>query len=138
MAYLEGVEQYKRGESSIGRGKSRTFFINSINRIYPGEFRESHLKKLYEMVRCGLFHNGMIKGGVVISDSFEYSLKFERDGAEIRINPEKLLEDVRRDFDQYIDLLKNDPESRKNFDSMFSVLPESREGNSAEAESYLA
>ena len=33
LSYLEGVEQYRRGETSHNR--SRQFFIEAVNRLYP-------------------------------------------------------------------------------------------------------
>ena len=126
MAYLEGVEQYKTGMESNGR--SNEFFINSVKRMYPSKFCDVELRKLYSKSRCGLFHNGMVKGGVIFRNSYDDVIKFEQNGEVIKINPQKLLQDVERDFDRYIKELKNidnsrrDEKARKNFDRMFSVL----------------
>ena len=129
MAYLEGVEQYKTGIDSSRRSKD--CFLDSIKRLYPDKYIDGDIGKLYSKSRCGLFHNGMVKGGVIFSYSYEDVIKFEQNGEVIKINPRKLLQDVESDFDRYIKELKNIDNSRRdennrtareNFDRMFSVL----------------
>lgn len=124
MSYLEGVEQYKTGVDSTGR--SSEFFIKSINRLYPNKYQKRYLTKLYSKSRCGLFHSGMVKGGVVFNNDFNEALSFENNGERIRINPTVLLSDISIDFDEYIsDLSKSDIDSckilRENFDRLFNV-----------------
>lgn len=123
MSYLEGVEQYKTGRSS--NGNSQACFISSINRVYPNLFITQHIKNLYVKSRCGLFHNGMVKEGVLLSNGYGTAIKFSEDGTTIKINPSKMLHDLRHDFENYITDLKHDigtNELRDNFDKMFSVL----------------
>ena len=129
MAYLEGVEQYKTGIESNRRSKK--CFVDSVKRMYPDKFRDEDLNKLYIKSRCVLFHNGMVKGGVIFNNLYVDVVRFEQNGEVIRINPQKLLRDVENDFDRYISELKNtnnirrDENSRtarENFDRMFSVL----------------
>ena len=68
MAYFEGVEQYKTGIASSSRSKD--CFRDSIKRLYPEKFQDKKIDKLYAKSRCGLFHNGMVKGGVIFSYDF--------------------------------------------------------------------
>ena len=121
MSYIEGVEQYRTGTSS--HKKSFDFFKLSIKRLYPEEnFDDTDIKRLYSDSRCGLFHNGMIKSGVVFSDTFNKALQFEEQ--KVKINPRKLLEDIQRDFDTYIDVLQDGNDSfvaRGNFDRIFKI-----------------
>lgn len=126
MSYIEGVEQYKAGESS--NRQSRQFFINSVNRIYPEIFTDIEIQQLYSKSRCGLFHNGMVSGGVIFNNqTFEHPIEFENE--VIKINPNKLLTDIEIDFSNYIQKLNvinsNDRETtelQQNFDSMFTVI----------------
>lgn len=129
MSYIEGIEQYKRGESS--RSHSREFFISSMNRIFPDIEDESHLVKLYTKTRCGLFHNGMVSGGVLFNNNdFNQALAFENNGDGILINPRLLLQALILDFRLYIDQLASYeqdatdpvPMERENFERMFSIL----------------
>lgn len=126
MSYVEGVEQYKTGIESNRRSKE--CFVDSIKRLYPSTFQERDLKKLYVKTRCGLFHNGMVKGGVIFNNTFPEAIEFENNGEDIKINPTRLLRDLKHDFSIYIRELKSVGISdqlrvlRENFDRMFSVL----------------
>lgn len=119
LAYFEGIEQYRTGSSS--RGYSSEFFKNSLNRIYGERFRNDDLDDLYSEARCGLFHNGMVSGKIIIDYDFEYSIEIP-DDSTIKINPKKLLKDIKIDFKKYIKDLKNTSniDLRVNFDQMFS------------------
>ena len=129
MSYFEGVEQYKTGIRSNGR--SGKYFKDSVKRLYPNKFRDIELGKLYSKSRCGLFHNGMVKGGIVFSAGFSESIKFQNNGDRIEVNPKLLLEDIKEDFEKYINELKstnnpNDETKRENFNKIFTVLEDER------------
>lgn len=122
MSYIEGVEQYRTGIESTRRSKE--CFVDSFKRLYPNEYRDDHLKRLYDKARCGLFHNGMVKGGVIFNNAFQRPIEFQDNGETIKVNPKKLLYDIKDDFERYINELKT-PDSkslRGNFDRMFTVL----------------
>ncbi|MBD2497898.1 hypothetical protein [Nostoc sp. FACHB-280] len=126
MSYFEGVEQYKTG--MISNGRSKDYFKNSIKRIYPDKsFQNSDLNKLYSKTRCGLFHNGMVKGGVIFNNNYPEPIEFINDGELIKVNPTQLLQDIQNDFENYINELKSTDSdksqiARQNFAQMFSVL----------------
>lgn len=119
MSYLEGVEQYIRGESS--NNNSREFFTSAISRIYPNKYSPYHLEEFYREARCGMFHTGMVRGKIIISYSFNESIEFE-DSSTITVNPQKLLEDIKSDFKAFIVKLKTDSNSRSKFDRMYSNI----------------
>jgi len=118
LSYLEGVEQYRSGRSS--NRHSRAFFISAMNRLYPNMFNDFQLSDFYTEARCGLFHNGMVGGRIIINNRYNQDIEF--DGDEIRISPSKLLKDVINDFDQYLLSLANDQTSRDNFDRMYTNI----------------
>lgn len=120
LSYIEGVEQYRQGRHS--NGQSRIFFIDSMNRIYPNRFSQQDLGDLYREARCGLFHNGMVQGRIIINNSFPNSLNFNN--GDVEISPLKFLRDIRSDFQNYIQDLRNpnNTQLRNNFNSMFSNL----------------
>lgn len=122
LSYIEDVEQYRRGLSS--NGQSRDFFISSMNRIYPNRYSPQELGDLYREARCGLFHNGMVQGRIIINNSFSNSLTFNINNGDIEISPSKFLRDIRADFHNYIQELRNinNIQLRNNFDNMFSNL----------------
>lgn len=117
LSYLEGIEQYKQGKSSKEHG-SCNFFVQSMHKLYPNKFENYQLKDLYDDARCGLFHNGMTKGAVIISNRFLESIKFLN--GDIKINPSKFLNDIKDDFDSYIVKLKEDEDARNLFAKMYS------------------
>lgn len=119
LSYIEGVEQLRVGLSSNNR--SRQYFINSMNRIYPNKFNDYQLGEFYSQARCGLFHNGMVQGKIIIKNSFNCSIEFI-DDYDIRISPIKLLKDLSLDFENYIIQLRQDETSRINFNRMYSNI----------------
>lgn len=121
LSYLEGVEQYRRGQNSNGR--SRQFFIYSVNRLYPNEFTDAQLSDLYSQARCGLFHTGMVDGKIIINSEFDRPIEFP-DDQTIKINQRLLLIDIKRNFNNYLGVLReqNEGESRRKFDQMFTNL----------------
>jgi len=130
MSYIEGVEQYKSGRSSANR--SRECFIDSLKKIYPNKFSNDELQRLYDKSRCGLFHNGMVKEGVIFNnDDFPEPLAFDENEEYIKINPTLLLADLEKDFNSYLQKLReslthhdnNELQNlRNNFDTMFNVI----------------
>jgi hypothetical protein len=120
MSYLEGVEQYRQGQSS--NGDSNNTFRRALNRMYPNQYEDNDLRSLYIESRVGLFHDGMVRGNVIINNSFPSSLLFEN--GNIKISPKKLLDDIKGDFKQYIKDLRNleNEELRNNFNNMFTLI----------------
>jgi len=120
LSYIEGVEQYRQGISS--NGQSRRFFVDSMERIYPNNYNQQDLGDLYREARCGLFHNGMVQGRIIINNSFPISLSFNN--GDIEISPSKFLRDIKTDFQNFIQELRNqnNTQLRNNFDNMFSNL----------------
>ena len=120
MSYLEGVEQYRQGRSS--NGDSNNTFRRALDRIYPNQFDDNDLRSLYRETRVGLFHDGMVRGNVIINNGFPSSLSFENEN--IKISPKKLLDDIKEDFNKYIQELKNtdNTEPRNNFNNMYILI----------------
>lgn len=116
LSYLEGIEQYKKGVPSDRN--SKRFFVESMQRLYPNKFENYQLEDLYSDARCGLFHNGMVKGAVIINNKFSESIRFSN--GDIEISPSKFLKDIKEDFDNYITKLKEDEEARNLFAEMYS------------------
>ena len=122
MAHIEGIQQYKQGESS--NRQSSSFFKESIRTIFPSldNLTIQKLDDIYAKVRCGLFHESMVKDGVIFSYGFESPIHVIDD--DIRINPRLLLEAIIDDFDTYITKLKNSfsEELTDNFKGRYNVI----------------
>lgn len=127
IAYIEGVEQYMRGESSettrTQRGRSKEFFREGMRRIFNLRETDEILNDFYSQVRCGLFHTGMTQNKVIINRTFQEPINFSEQDT-IKINPKMFLSQVRIDFNAYIKSLRNpnNRTERYNFDIMFSNL----------------
>ncbi|WP_148288347.1 hypothetical protein [Prochlorothrix hollandica] len=119
-SYFEAVEQYRTGQSSFG--KTGKFFKNSIKRVIKdGNFDNSELNNLHSKFRCGLFHNGMTKKGVIFNFDSEKAIKFQ--DSMIIINPQRLFILIEEDFDQYLYELRDTRSTtvRENFNRIFSI-----------------
>lgn len=119
MSYIEGIEQYIKGESS--NGSSADFFVNSMKRIFGVDCTDRNYRDLYSEARCGLFHNGMVKGKIIIKYTYRDPINFI-DAENIHLNPKLMLGIIKEDFIDYIDKLKEEGDLRNNFDLMFSIV----------------
>lgn len=120
VSYIEGVEQYRKGEDSNRR--SQEFFSRSVRRIFNIQnVSNDQISSLYKHLRCGLFHNGMSGDAVVLNRKIKSALVFS-DRGTIDINPKLFLAAVVQDFNQYLNDLDNDIQLRDNFSRMFSVI----------------
>ena len=122
VAYIEGNEQYRRGESSNGRSKK--FFRYGFQRIFHmSESENNKIDMLYNHLRCGLFHNGMSGDMVVLNRKLKEPVVFSSRGT-IDINPKLFVSAVLEDFRCYIESLRDSSNERlrTNFDSMFDVV----------------
>lgn len=120
-SYIEGVEQYRSGRTSVGRSKE--MFFDSMDRIFGLQgVDKPHLENLYKPLRCGLFHNGMSGDMIVLDCNFENAINFSV--TTIDINPKLFLEAIIGDFNKYIEDLSNheNEELRFNFDKMFDIV----------------
>jgi len=109
LAQVEGIEQYRRGESS--EGQSGDFFRSGLKEIFSlTNADDPWLKNFYRFVRCGLFHDGMTAPRVFIENRFPHALEF--DGKYIRISPNKFLDAVIGYFEKYVAQLK-DPANKE-------------------------
>jgi len=99
IAYIEGNQQFREGKMS--ENNSKKFFIKGVRRIFDKEnVPEDILKDYYKQIRCGLFHDGMTRGNVVISGEFPDPLRYTN--GIIKINPHKFLGKIKEDFQRYV------------------------------------
>ncbi len=119
LSYIEGVEQYRDGAESTGGSKAT--FRRGVKRLYPHFNDDNQIDNLYSQGRCGLFHDGMVRGQIIIDSSFPDSIKFETNN-DIKINPKKLLNDIVSDFSDYINSLITNEDAREKFNRMFTNI----------------
>ena len=95
-----------------------------MQRIFSIEGHPDQLNDFYNQVRCGLFHSGMTRNRVIINREREsLTIDFSEINV-IKINYKKFYHKVRKDFEGYLKILKNQRDSaeKTNFNQMFSNL----------------
>ncbi|MFW0696702.1 hypothetical protein ACN09X_09960 [Aliarcobacter butzleri] len=102
-AYIEAIQQYKTNTSS-DRGNSKNTFTNSIKIIFNINSEEV-LNAIYTALRCGLFHNSMIKENIRLTRLADEI--FSESHGLITINCIKFYEQIKNDFNEYIIDLNN-------------------------------
>ena len=120
IAYIEGNQQFREGKMS--ENNSKKFFIKGVRRIFDKEnVPEDILKDYYKQIRCGLFHDGMTRGNVVISGEFPDPLRYTN--GIIKINPHKFLGKIKEDFQRYVSDLEQgyDKKLIENFVKRFDL-----------------
>ena len=65
----------------------------------------------------------MVRKGIIIKNTYEQPIWFENSN-NIKINPKKLLIDIKKDFNKYLKDLRNinNIELRDKFNSKFTVI----------------
>jgi hypothetical protein len=117
-SYYEAIESLCRGESS--KNKSKEFFVAGFRRIFntdhPGI--EKAASAIYEHVRCGLAHEGMLTYKVQYSRAAQRaflltypkrvdgSLNIEAEVTSIVVNPVRIFQGTRLHFIGYVSSLR--------------------------------
>jgi hypothetical protein len=120
LGYVEGIQQYVEGAGSDTGSKD--CFVRGIKRIFTLDDRyDTLIENLYKGARCGLFHNFMTSSSISISGDYPDVILFNNN--VISINPHKFIDCIRKDFEKYVEDLKNKENIvvRSNFEKRFSV-----------------
>ena len=120
--YFEMIHQYRTGRSSENRSKQA--FVEGLEHVLPNVFDVHQKTTIYKRVRCGMFHNGFVKQGVLISSDYPEAISIAAGSRELEnvlINPHALCGILRRHFVDYISILKDpvNAEERAKFERMF-------------------
>jgi len=128
MNYFEMIAKYRAGYTKDGQSKD--FFRQGVRTVFPeidtwppdvfGDF----ITALYSNVRCGLYHIGMPKPTVIVTDVKAIApIRYYPDGQKVILNPDKLVQVIQAHFAEYISALKNvtNVEIRTNFEARFNV-----------------
>ncbi|HWB64168.1 MAG TPA: hypothetical protein VG603_11695 [Chitinophagales bacterium] len=133
FSYFETISIYQRGEDS--HNKSRLFFKEGFLSVFPNilswqsDIRKEALTILYEHGRCGFYHNGMSKKGIMILDQnepnfpkdtiFSYNPQYQI----VFIDLNKFMPAIKAHFDTYIRRLKSgDIKAKENFEKALQIL----------------
>lgn len=129
FSYIEGVAQFRYGETS--ENNSQSIFSRKFKEIFNKggqslEHMDKIIKIIYESARCGLFHDGMSRGHFNITREIPTPIGYIPDINTVIINPIHFLSNVKKDFEEYILLLKDEKNQdlRNNFQKIWDILLE--------------
>src|SRR5258708_2440380 len=121
-SYFEWIESFRRGKDS--RKGSEEFFKSTFQRLFP-EIASSAAAVdaadiLYHDLRCGLYHEGLMRGRIVFQREGE-AIEIRNSPPQVVINANAFLDTVVTDFDQYLDQLRGRTacELKSNFETMW-------------------
>ncbi|MBI3410832.1 MAG: hypothetical protein HY040_21050 [Planctomycetes bacterium] len=127
-AYFEMIQQFIDGRESVeedGNGKLKShswdFFKRGFKEVYPDpQWTDASIKKIYRVVRCGMYHGGMPKVGCHLSRYFQPGFHLCRN--EIHVNPAAVVREIGQHFERYMQSLKIDQARQANFVAMCRIL----------------
>lgn len=125
VSYFEMIAKYQDGFNKDGL--SQQYFSKGFENVFPtffgtpNEIKQRILKKLYNDVRCGLYHSGITGRNIVLSGDFGFPIAFQTPPDTVQINPHKLVPALKLHFQSYVRKLR-DPKNvdlRSNFEIVF-------------------
>ena len=114
LAFLEGFAVFYYGEDSDKR--SKVFFGRGLRLVFPclddlsDDQRDAVESSFYRHVRCGLFHLGMPRTGVILQDSGKplgFDLTADNKVAAIFVDRHELVQAIRTRFETYVNELRD-------------------------------
>lgn len=133
-SYFETIASFMQGQSS--KNKAGEFFSIGFRNVFP-EFESQVVAKgvtdvaaelrrvadaYYTEIRCGLFHEAMVRAGTVIVKGANHTIQVVEDfttkNLRLEVDPFHLLNRVQSHFTSYITKLRNTDEvqTRTNFE----------------------
>ena len=122
------MSKYKNGFIAVG--DSEKYFKLGVTDVFNNlkllniNVVNTFLDKLYDYVRCGLYHTGLTEGPVILTGSHPKSLDITNNLQTLVVNPHLLVKDVKKHFDSYITDLrnKNNTDLRLKFERRFDYI----------------
>ena len=124
FSYFEFIAIFLNGEDS--HSKSKRFFNQGFLSVFPDlsgkpeSIVDELLEILYKNARCGFFHSGMVKKGILLHDH-DKIISFQN--GNIFIDRYKFVGAIKRHFNKYIEDLRNgNTELTKNFLKAWDIV----------------
>ena len=126
-SYFEMIGMYINGPGLMG---SKKYFEAGARAVFSELQTETKrhvrwfLRSLYKNLRCGLYHQGMTRAGIILTGDTTQPYRFKDLGSgasRIIINPRLLVEHLSDHFDSYVKTIEDssNPRERANFEEMF-------------------
>jgi hypothetical protein len=119
FSYFETIAQYLQGASS--HCQSAAFFEYGFRDVYPAScFQGYQIRNVYANIRCGMYHSGLTRPGVNISEGHQPTFRFDMND-RLLVNPFTLVVDVKQHFVAYVTRLRGglDADLRQRFETVF-------------------
>jgi hypothetical protein len=127
-SYIEMIAMYVNGPGLMG---SKKYFEAGAKSVFPELHKENRrhvrwfLKSLYKNLRCGLYHQGMTRAGILLSGDPRQPYEFHDLGSgasQIVINPKLLVDHLSNHFTSYVSTISNpaNMSERARFEAMFA------------------
>jgi len=129
LSYFEMIAKYSDGY--VGE-ESAEYFKKGIRMVFPNasQIEEKELKSLlddllsilYGGARCGAYHAGFPDSNILLAHGETEPIVFHAN-RRVTINPQKLVLEIRKHFNDYIKQLKDTKNTtlRKNFERRFDM-----------------
>lgn len=125
FSYLEKMQRYHESikKNDLKNG-STDILCRGIKRIFTSLNCDIQ-RNIINETRNQMMHTGMIGDGVLLNYIYEKEIEYIPQNNEIKINPNKMLEAIEKDFEDYIQKLKAPKDEKntlliKNFKKVFN------------------
>ena len=124
-SYFEMIAKYRCGY--VGTGDSKRYFKEGVYWVwpplhqYPTQKANKLLSKLYEEVRCSLYHGGLTGPSIMLTGEAQAPIELSADHQRMVINPHLVVPQLRNHFQMYVSRLRDhaEPELRSTFEARF-------------------
>jgi len=122
-SYFEMIAKFKAGYAQSGG--SKRYFKEGIYDVFPDlrnlpqNLQDAVIEKLYEDVRCGLYHGGITGPSIILTGDVKEPIA--GNDSQIIINPRLFVSSIQENFNSYIQKLRdsNNVILRNNFETRF-------------------
>jgi len=136
-ALVEGLQRFRDGDTgdlvrNLGDAKEK--FLAGMDYVFEDDKEWSDAApedkdRFWKLVRCGLAHDGFIRGAVLLGTNFDSACRFK--GDKIFVNPEKFLSAIDQAHQGYIEELRalSDDPIKTKFISRWTAIWEMSKGH---------
>lgn len=127
-SYFEMIAQYVQGCTS--KGHEEDFFKFGFLEVFPElkqwpwEYTDRILKLMFDDVRCGLYHTGLTRSGIMLEADADSAFRYDPKTKEVSLDPDKLAAKIMCHMKEYVARLRNpaNEELQDNFYKCFNRI----------------
>lgn len=125
FSYFEMIGKYQNGFASTGQSKK--YFKEGFYSVFPEltsqpeDVADTLLNSLYESCRCGLYHRGLTKAGILLTGAIDVPITFDVAQKKVTINPKLLIANLQLHLQDYVSKLRDplNAQLREKFEKRF-------------------